>query len=109
MNVRNEAELLNEYYNKGYAACSKTFEHLGLKRHDNLLIEKVLKSIEQFIENNPCAIDCNTNRLIYAQRTKDGLVWKDVFEHFYKVLQNKEQKDTMDGIGKFTGVNFFDF
>lgn len=91
MNTRNEAE------------------ELLLKRHDNLLIEEVLKSIEQFIENNPCAIDCNTNRLIYAQRTKDGLAWKDVFEYFYKELQNKEQKDTMDGIGRPTGVNFFDF
>lgn len=104
MNARIEAELLNEYYNKGYTACNEV-----VKGHDNLLIEEVLKLIEQFIEDNPCAIDCNTNRLIYAQRTKDGLVWKDVFEYFYKELQNKEQKDTMDGIGKPTGVNFFDF
>ena len=67
------------------------------------------KSIEQFIENNPCAIDHDTNRLIYAQRTKEGLTWKDVLEYFYKELQNKEQKDTMDEIGKPTGVNFLTF
>lgn len=104
MDARNEAELLNEYYNKGYAACNK-----AVKRHDNLLIEEVLKSIEQFIENNPCAIDHDTNRLIYAQRTKEGLTWKDVFEYFYKELQNKEQKDTMNGISNSTGKIFLIF
>lgn len=109
MNARNEAELLNKYYNKGYAACSKTFKHLELKRYDNLLIEEVLKSIKQFINDNPCAIDHNTNRLIYAKRTKDGLVWEDVFNHFYNELQNKEQEDTMDGISNSTGLKFVDF
>lgn len=99
-----ESYLLNEYYNKGYAAsCSK------LKGHNNLLIGEVLKLIEQFINDNPCAIDHNTNRLIYAKRTKDGLVWEDVFEHFYSELQNKEQKDTMDGISNSTGLKFWDF
>lgn len=99
-----ESYLLNEYYNKGYAAsCSK------LKGHNNLLIGEVLKLIEQFINDNPCAIDHNTNRLIYAKRTKDDLVWEDVFEHFYNELQNKEQKDTMDGISNFTGLKFVDF
>lgn len=99
-----ESYLLNEYYNKGYAAsCSK------LKGHNNLLIGEVLKLIEQFINDNPCAIDHNTNRLIYAKRTKDGLVWEDVFDHFYNELQNKEQKDTMDGISNFTGLKFWDF
>ncbi len=99
-----ESYLLNEYYNKGYAAsCSK------LKGHNNLLIGEVLKLIEQFINDNPCAIDHKTNRLIYAKRTKDGLVWEDVFDHFYNELQNKEQKDTMDGISNFTGLKFGDF